>query len=78
MGESVHAPDCLITYIAVQMPYELEANPTSPPIIQSQIVSGRSPAKPGETVVVYAWGLGNNDACCQDGQRHHSARTGDE
>jgi hypothetical protein len=100
------ASDCLMTYIAVQMPYELEANPTSPPIIQSQIVisengtdsqvfmlaaqyerihvittcenqpwqtgcpstvahadgtlvSGRSPAKPGETVVVYAWGLGS-------------------
>jgi len=97
------ASDCLMTYIAVQMPYELQANPTSPPIIQSQIVisengtdsqvfllavqydrihvittcenqpwqtgcpstvahadgtlvSARSPAAPGETVVVYAWG----------------------
>jgi uncharacterized protein (TIGR03437 family) len=100
------SPDCFITYIAVQMPYELETNPTSPPIIQSQVViseggadsqafllgvqydhlhvitscenqpwqtgcpsivahadatlvSARSPAAPGETVVVYAWGLGN-------------------
>ena len=100
------ASDCLVTYIAVQMPYELETNGPSPPIVHSQVVisengadsqafmlsvpydqihvvttcenqpwqsgcpsivahadgtlvSAGSPAAPGETVVVYAWGLGN-------------------
>jgi hypothetical protein len=100
------ASDCLITYIAVQMPYELQLALGGTPIVQSQVVisengadseafmlgvatdqihvittcenqpwetgcpsvvahadgtlvSAQSPAQPGETVVVYAWGLGN-------------------
>lgn len=100
------ASDCLITYIAVQMPYELSAVYGGPPFVQSQVVisengadseafllgvngdqihvittcenqpwetpcrsivahadgtlvSAKSPAEPGETVVVYAWGLGS-------------------
>jgi hypothetical protein len=32
------SPDCMTTFIALQMPYELETNPTSPPIIQTQVV----------------------------------------
>jgi uncharacterized protein (TIGR03437 family) len=30
--------DCFTTFLTLQMPYELQSNPTSPPIIQSQIV----------------------------------------
>jgi hypothetical protein len=35
---AANSPDCMTTFIALQIPYELQTNPTSPPIVLTQVV----------------------------------------